>query len=66
MNEAPVADVDAIVPKVVEENNVPRLKVFAPVYALLPWPVRHEVMKAMPGSHRKRWAPPPPLRGPAV
>ena len=42
------------------------LKVFAPVYALLPWPVRHEVMKAMPGSHRKTWAPPPPLRGPAV
>jgi hypothetical protein len=42
------------------------LKVFAPLYGLLPWPVRHRVMKAMPGSHRKTWAPPPAPRGPAV
>jgi len=42
------------------------LKVFAPTYALLPWQVRHTIMRAMPGSHRKTWAPPPRPRGPAV
>jgi hypothetical protein len=42
------------------------LKVFAPAYALLPWSVRQTVMRAMPGSHRKTWAPPPAPRGPAV
>ncbi len=42
------------------------LRVFAPVYRLLPWPVRHRVLRAMPGSHRKSWAPPPRPRGPAV
>lgn len=42
------------------------LKVFAPTYALLPWPVRQRIMKAMPGSHRKTWAAPPALHGPAV
>lgn len=42
------------------------LKVFAPVYSLLPWPIRHKIMRAMPGSHRKTWAPPPAPGGPAV
>jgi hypothetical protein len=42
------------------------LKVFARVYARLPWPVRHRVMLVMPGSHHKTWAPPPAPRGPAV
>jgi hypothetical protein len=42
------------------------LRIFAPVYAALPWPLRHRIMRAMPGSHRKTWAPPPRLRGPAV
>ena len=42
------------------------LKVFAPTYALLPWPVRQRIMKAMPGSHRKTWVAPPALQGPAV
>jgi hypothetical protein len=42
------------------------LKIFAPTYALLPWPLRHRVMRAMPGSHRKTWAAPPDLQGPAV
>jgi hypothetical protein len=42
------------------------LKVFAPVYSLLPWPLRHKIMRAMPGSHRKTWAPPPAPGGPAV
>lgn len=42
------------------------LKVFAPLYARLPWPVRRRVMLAMPGSHRKTWAPPPAPGGPAV
>ncbi|MQA12759.1 MAG: hypothetical protein GEV09_00915 [Pseudonocardiaceae bacterium] len=42
------------------------LRVFAPVYHALPWSVRHRVLKAMPGSHRKTWAPPPRRRGPAV
>jgi hypothetical protein len=42
------------------------LKIFAPLYSLLPWPLRHKIMRAMPGSHRKTWAPPPAPRGPAV
>ena len=35
------------------------LRVFAPVYRALPWPLRHKIMLAMPGSHRRQWAPPP-------
>lgn len=42
------------------------LRGFAPLYALLPWPVRRAVLRAMPGSHRKTWAPPPVPMGPAV
>jgi hypothetical protein len=42
------------------------LKVFAPIYRVLPWPLRRRLMTAMPGSHRKTWAPPPRLKGPAV
>ena len=42
------------------------LQVFAPVYAALPWPVRSRIMRAMPGSHRRTWAPPPRPQGPAV
>ena len=42
------------------------VKIFAPVYGALPWPVRSTVMRAMPGSHRKTWAEPPALQGPAV
>ena len=34
-------------------------RVFAPLYRLLPWPLRHKIMLAMPGSHRRTWAPPP-------
>ena len=42
------------------------LRVFAPTYAALPWSVRSRIMRAMPGSHRRAWAPPPRPRGPAV
>jgi hypothetical protein len=42
------------------------LRVFAPTYAALPWSVRSRIMRAMPGSHRRAWAPPPHPRGPAV
>jgi len=42
------------------------LKVFAPTYAALPWPVRSRIMRAMPGSHRRTWAAPPRSQGPAV
>jgi hypothetical protein len=42
------------------------LRVFAPVYAALPWAVRSRIMRAMPGSHRRTWAAPPQPRGPAV
>jgi hypothetical protein len=39
------------------------LRIFAPVYRALPWPLRHKIMLAMPGSHRRHWsAPPPPHR----
>ncbi|HWN25733.1 MAG TPA: hypothetical protein VNP37_02115 [Actinomycetospora sp.] len=41
-------------------------RVFAPLYRALPWPLRHRVMRAMPGSHRRTWSPPPERREPAV
>ena len=42
------------------------LRIFAPVYRALPWALRHKVMRAMPGSHRRQWAPPPQPHGSAV
>ncbi len=42
------------------------LRVFAPVYRSLPWSLRHKVMLAMPGSHRRQWASPPQPHGSAV
>jgi hypothetical protein len=39
------------------------LRVFAPTYRALPWSARHKIMLAMPGSHRRQWAPPPSSRG---
>ncbi len=29
--------------------------VFVPLYRRLPWEVKHRVIRAMPGSHRKDW-----------
>ncbi|SHL04036.1 hypothetical protein SAMN05443637_116186 [Pseudonocardia thermophila] len=42
------------------------LRIFAPVYGALPWSLRSRIMRAMPGSHRRTWAPAPRPRGPAV
>jgi len=42
------------------------LRVFAPIYRVMPWPMRHRIMLTMPGSHRRHWAPPPTSHGPAV
>ena len=44
-------------------------RVFAPVYARVPWSVRSRAVRAMPGSHRQQWTAwtQPPHRGdPAV
>ena len=41
-------------------------RIFAPIYAVLPWPVRRAVMQAIPGSHRRTWTYPTRPRGPAV
>lgn len=30
-------------------------RVFVPVYRALPWGIRHTALRAMPGSHRRRW-----------
>ena len=30
--------------------------VFVPLYRRLPWKVKHAVILAMPGSHRRRWS----------
>jgi hypothetical protein len=51
-------------PKGLAENAW--LRVFAPAYAALPWPLRSRIMRAMPGSHRRPWAPPPRPQGPAI
>lgn len=42
------------------------LRLFVPAYRALPWPVRHRIMQAMPGSHRQQWEAPPRPRNPAV
>ncbi len=45
------------------------LRLFAPIYARLPWSVRSRVLHAMPGSHRQKWTSwtqPPRRRDPAV
>lgn len=42
------------------------LRVFTPLYRAIPWPLRHKLMLALPGSHRRQWAPPPQLHGSAV
>lgn len=31
---------------------------FVPIYRKLPWPLRHKIMGAMPGSHRQEWSKP--------
>lgn len=30
--------------------------VFVPLYRRLPWSVKHKVILAMPGSHRRHWS----------
>ena len=45
------------------------LRLFVPVYRLLPWALRSRVLRAMPGSHRQQWASwaqPPSRREPGV
>jgi hypothetical protein len=32
-------------------------RVFVPLYRRLPWKVKHFVILAMPGSHRRKWGP---------
>ncbi len=41
-------------------------KVYAPLFYLLPYPLRAKVANAMPGSHRRTWTPQAPSSGPAV
>ena len=41
-------------------------RIFAPIYRVLPWPLRHKIMLAMPGSHRRQWAPAPTAAGSAL
>jgi hypothetical protein len=45
------------------------MRLFAPVYARVPWPVRSRALHALPGSHRRQWTAwtqPPHPRDPAV
>jgi hypothetical protein len=42
------------------------LRIFAPIYRILPWPLRHWVMRSMPGSHRRTWDYPQEASGPAI
>ncbi|HEY6378544.1 MAG TPA: hypothetical protein VI316_05125 [Candidatus Dormibacteraeota bacterium] len=30
-------------------------RAFVPVYRRLPWSLKHRIITAMPGSHRRRW-----------
>jgi hypothetical protein len=42
------------------------LRVFAPAYRTLPWPLRQHVLRLLPGSHRRTWHMPTRPAGPAV
>jgi hypothetical protein len=42
------------------------LRIFAPIYRVLPWSLRRRVMRSMPGSHRRQWSPPPEPHGSAL
>lgn len=42
------------------------LSIFAPLYRILPWKLRHAVMRSMPGSHRRHWDYPTDTTGPAI
>jgi hypothetical protein len=42
------------------------LRIFAPIYRVLPWSLRRRVMRAMPGSHRRTWTPPHKPHGSAL
>ncbi|MFZ2502035.1 MAG: hypothetical protein WAW88_05150 [Nocardioides sp.] len=42
------------------------LNVFAPTYRVLPWKLRHAIMRSMPGSHRRDWNYPTDASGPAI
>jgi hypothetical protein len=30
-------------------------RAFTPIYRLMPWGLRRAIIRAMPGSHRRRW-----------
>jgi hypothetical protein len=42
------------------------LRIFVPIYRVLPWPLRHSIMRSMPGSHRRTWDYPQEASGPAI
>lgn len=42
------------------------LRIFVPVYRILPWSLRHAIMRRLPGSHRRTWDYPLPPTGPAI
>lgn len=42
------------------------LKIFVPIYGLLPWSIRHAIMRSLPGSHRRTWVYQAPPTGPAI
>ncbi len=42
------------------------LSIFVPTYRLLPWKLRHFIMRSMPGSHRRHWDYPTEASGPAI
>ncbi len=42
------------------------LRIFAPLYQILPWKLRHAIMRGMPGSHRRHWDYPTDTTGPAI
>lgn len=41
-------------------------RIFVPTYRVMPWPMRHWILRQIPGSHRKHWTTPPQRHTPAV
>jgi hypothetical protein len=42
------------------------LRIFVPMYRVMPWRLRQFIMRSMPGSHRRTWEYPSEASGPVI
>jgi hypothetical protein len=64
--QAKVARRNGLVPPKPHGLDIFWQKVYAPVFYLLPYPLRAKAANALPGSHKQTWHQPDQVKGPAV